>query len=107
LEVPHFRQSLEINVYVELLPSCIHGEKLWLESPMSIDTPLIVWIIGLPKVGEDPTIFFNKAGEKSLSKSMKEKFHTFRGKRGLVVMKTNGSGVFFAMQVLACKLLCT
>jgi hypothetical protein len=35
---------------------------------------------------------------------MKEKFHTFRGKRGLDVMNINDSGVWFATQVLACKL---
>jgi hypothetical protein len=31
------------------------------------------------------TLFTNKAGEKALSKTMKDKFHTFRGKRGLDV----------------------
>jgi hypothetical protein len=36
---------------------------------------------------------------------MKEKFHTFRGKRGLDVKRINDKNVRFVMQVLACKLL--
>jgi hypothetical protein len=78
---------------------------LWLDPPVSIDTALIAWITGLPKSREDPTTFFNKARERALSKQMKEKFHTFRGKRGLDVMNINDDSVQFVMQVLACKLL--
>jgi hypothetical protein len=89
LEVPHFGRSLEINACVKLLLSCIHGGTLWLDPPVSIDTALIAWITGLPKAGEDPTTLFNKAGERALSEAMKEKFHTFRGKRGLDVMNIN------------------
>jgi hypothetical protein len=36
---------------------------------------------------------------------MKDKFDTFRGKRGLDVRNINDKNVRFAMQVLACKLL--
>jgi hypothetical protein len=36
---------------------------------------------------------------------MKEKFQTFRGKRGLDVKNISDPNVWFAMQVLACKLL--
>jgi hypothetical protein len=36
---------------------------------------------------------------------MKEKFDTFRGKRGLDVKSINDKNVRFVMQVLACKLL--
>jgi hypothetical protein len=65
-----------------------------MESLVSIDTQLMLWIIGFPKVGEDPiTLFINKVGEKALSKSMKDKFHTFRGKRGLDVANINDDGV--------------
>lgn len=62
---------------------------------MSIETALIARIIGLPK-GEDPTTLLNKAGERALSEAMKEKFHTFRGKRGLDVANINDEGVWFA-----------
>jgi hypothetical protein len=107
LEVPHFGCNLEINSCVKLLLSCIHGGTLWLDPPVSIDTALIAQITGLPKAGEDPTILFNKVGERALSEEMKEKFHTFRGKKGIGCHETSMiDGVQFAMQVLACKLLC-
>jgi hypothetical protein len=79
---------------------------LCLDPPVSIDIALIVRITGLPKAGEYSTTLFNKAWERSLSKAMKEKFHTFRGKRGLDVMNINDDGVWFVTQVMACKLLC-
>jgi hypothetical protein len=61
------------------------GEKSWLDPPVSIDIVLIAQITGLPKAGENLTTLFNKEGERALSEEMKEKFHTFRGKRGLNV----------------------
>jgi hypothetical protein len=79
---------------------CVHGGTLWLDPPVSIDTALIACITGLPKAGEDPTILFNKEGERALSESMKEKFQTFRGKRGLDVKNINDNNVRFATQVL-------
>jgi hypothetical protein len=69
-----------------MLLNCIHRGTLWIDPPVSIDTQLIAWITGFPKEREDPTtLFTNKAGEKPLSENMKDKFHTFRGKRGLDV----------------------
>jgi hypothetical protein len=104
LEVPHFGCSLEINVCVNILLNCVHGGTLCLDPPMSIYTSLIAWITGLPKIGEDSTTLFNKAGEKALSEAMKEKFHTFRGERGLDFMNINDEYVWFTMHVLACKI---
>jgi hypothetical protein len=74
LEIPHFRHNLEVNACVKVLLSCVHGGTLWIDPLVSIDTTLIARIIGLPKVGEDLTLLFNKAGERALSKVMKEKF---------------------------------
>jgi hypothetical protein len=106
LEVPLFGRNLEINVCVKLLLNCVHGGTLLLDPLVSIDTALIALIIGLPKVGEDPTTLFNKARERSLLKEMKEKFQTFKRKRGLDVTNINDDGVRFETQVLAYKLLC-
>ena len=79
---------------------------MWLDPHVSIDTQLIVWNTGLPKVGVDPTtLFTNKAGEKALSKTMKDKFYTFRGERWLYVENISDDVVQFLTQVLACKLL--
>ena len=86
LEIPHFSCSLEINACVKIILSYIDGGMLWLDPPVSIYTQLIVWITGFPKAGEDlTTLFTNKAREKALSKTMKDKFNTFIGKRGMDV----------------------
>jgi len=89
----------------EATVSCIHGGTIWLDPPESIDIALIARITGLPKSDEDMTILFNKEGETTLSESMKEKFYTFRGKRGLDVKNIRETNVRFAMQVLDYKLL--
>jgi hypothetical protein len=93
MDIPHFVHSLEINACVNLLLSYVHGGAFWLDPPVSIDTELIFWIIGLPKIGEDPTTLFSKEGEKVESKSMKENFHTCRVKGGLDVANINDDGV--------------
>jgi hypothetical protein len=77
-DIPHFGWSQEINACVKMLLSCVHGGYLWLDRPISIDIDLIVHITGLPSQGLDPaSMFFDKKKEKSLTESMKEKFHTF------------------------------
>ena len=64
---------------------------MWLDPPVSIDTQLIARIIGLSKAGEDQaTLLTNKAGEKALAKSMKDKFHTFIGKRLCCALRDAG-----------------
>jgi hypothetical protein len=83
----------------------IHGGTLWLDPLVSIDTTLIACITGLRKAGEDPSLLFHKMGERALSEAMKEKFDTFRGKRGLDVKRINDKEVRFTTQVLAYKLL--
>jgi hypothetical protein len=67
LEIPHFEHNLEINACVKVLLNYVHGGALWLDPLMSIDTALFSWITWLPKVGEDPTLLFNKEGDRALS----------------------------------------
>jgi hypothetical protein len=75
---------------------------LWLYQLVSIHTQLIVWIIGLPKEGEDSTtLFTNKAGEKALVEFMMYKFQTFSEKRGLDVANISDDVVWFTTWVLA------
>jgi hypothetical protein len=96
----------EINVCVKMLLSCVHGGYMWLDRPVSIDIDLIVHITGLPSQGEDPHHYFLiRRMRKTLSESMKEKFHTFCGQRGLDVASICDLMVRFVMQALACKLL--
>jgi hypothetical protein len=77
---------------------CIHGRTFWFDPPISIDTQLLSWIMGLEKEGEGTTpVFTNKAGIKALAESMKDKFHTFKGKRGLDVTNISDDVVHFEM----------
>jgi hypothetical protein len=76
-----------------------------IDPPVSIDTVFIAQITGIPKAREGPTILFNKAGERALSKEMKEKFQNFRGKVELDVKNISDDNVWFATQVLTRKLL--
>jgi hypothetical protein len=86
LEIFHFGQILEINACVKMILSFIHRGTLWLDLVVYIDTQIIAQIIGLLKETKDLiTLFTNKVGEKALSKYMKDKFHTFKGKRGVDV----------------------
>jgi hypothetical protein len=59
-DIQHFKRSVEINAYVNILLTCIHEGYLWLNGPISIDTDLIVHITGLPSQGEDPSQIFRK-----------------------------------------------
>jgi hypothetical protein len=64
-----------------------------------------VQITGFPTVGEDPTtLFANNSWEKALYESMKDKFNTFRGIRGLDVTNISDDVVIFVTHILACKL---
>ena len=56
LDILHFGWSMFITNCVKTLLSCVHGDYLWLDPPVSIDAELIHRITGLPMVGEDPTI---------------------------------------------------
>jgi hypothetical protein len=96
MDITHFGCSHEINACVKFFLSCIHGGTLWLDPLVSIDTALIAWITGLPKVGEDISLLFHKVGERSLSELMKENFQTFRGKKGMDVKKINDDNLQFA-----------
>jgi hypothetical protein len=53
-----------------------------------------------------PNTIVQQNGRVSPLESMKEKFDTFRGKRGLDVKSISDKDVRFVTQVLACKLLC-
>jgi len=106
LEIPHFGQSLEIKLCSKMLLSCFHRGNFWIEPLVSIDTQIIVRIITLLKLGEDPTkLFTNKVGDKFLSETTKDEFHTFWVKRGLYVKNIRDDVVWFFMQISSYKLL--
>jgi hypothetical protein len=46
-DIPHFGSIQKINSSVKMLLSCVHGEYMWLDRIVSIDTYLITCITGL------------------------------------------------------------
>lgn len=57
-KIPHFGHSLEVNVVVKLLSSCVHDSYLWLESKIDLNIDVIHMIMGLSKVGDDANVHF-------------------------------------------------
>jgi hypothetical protein len=85
-DIPHFGQSNEVNACVNFLLNYVHGGYLWLDKPMLIYTYLIVGIKSLPTQGKDQnSLFAYKKTNMTLSKAMRENFHTARGVCGLDV----------------------
>jgi hypothetical protein len=54
MKIPHFDRHQEVNAYVKLLLSCLHGGYLWLDRHINVDPMLIHQIIGLSMQGLDP-----------------------------------------------------
>jgi hypothetical protein len=54
LEIPHFGKGKEVNNCIKQLMVVLHGGFVWLDQPISIDVELIVLIIGIPSMGENP-----------------------------------------------------
>jgi hypothetical protein len=95
-DIPHFGTSTEINFFVKILLSFVHGGFLWLDRQISIDTDLITCIIGFPSKGEAPSpLFTYKKKDKALAKRMKDKYGTFRGAHGLDVASINDDTLWF------------
>jgi hypothetical protein len=87
-DIPHFGRSKKVNARVKFLLTCVHGGYLWLYRPISIDTNLSARITILPTQGQDPnSLFVEKKIDRTLSKEMREKFHTIRGVHGLDVLR--------------------
>ena len=74
MHLPNFFQNKKVNIFVNQLLVCFHGGCLWLDTKVSVNVHLVSSIIGLPKVGFDPTQFFvGKNPDKHLATRMKEK----------------------------------
>lgn len=82
LRIPHFGNILELNAVVKVLMSCVHDGYLWLDYKIDLNMDAIHHIIGLSKVGADPTVHFmgKNLNRKLVAKLMKE-FNLFKGGR--------------------------
>jgi hypothetical protein len=91
---------------MKMLLSYVHRGYMWLDKLVSIDIDLIVHNTCVPSKGLDLAIeFFDKNKEKSLAESMKDKFHTFQGQRGMDAASISDPMVIFETKSLAFKLL--
>lgn len=105
VSIPHFGQSMEVNIVVKLLFSRVHGGYLWMDSRISINPHLIWRITRLSKQGIDPTSeFVEKDKDKQLAKDIKAKYELKNLGRWYGVSSIHNKGVYFAMQLLVAKL---
>ena len=58
LLIPHFGRSSERNAIVKVILSCVHDGYLWLDQPIDLNVDVIHRIIGLNKVGTNPSTHF-------------------------------------------------
>jgi hypothetical protein len=100
-------RSVEINICVKLLLSCIHGGFLWLDREVSIDTHLIAcdYRISISR-GRPSTIVHRQDAGKILSRKNEGKiWHIQRSAQTRHHASINDDTIRFVTQVLACKLL--
>ena len=105
LDIPHFGHILEVNAYIKLLLSCVHGRNLCLDMKVEITTQLISEIIELPIQGEDLEHLFKKENEKVKVQEMYKKYGPTRVERGILISIINYYIVKFCTYFMACKLL--
>jgi hypothetical protein len=58
MKMPHFGRDQEVNACVKILLSFFHGDYLWLDRHINIDTVLIHQITRLRMQGPDPHDFY-------------------------------------------------
>ena len=77
IEIPHCDRGKEASNCVKKFMAVLHGGLLWLEDLVSIDVELILFITGLPTMGESPVHYLDeKTKEKSLDEEIKKKYVT-------------------------------
>lgn len=72
LDIPHFGHNQYIKNCVKNLLSVVQRGYLWLNPSVYIDAELIHMIMGLPMVGEDPSLCF---GDKTSDKAIIAKIY--------------------------------
>jgi hypothetical protein len=77
----------EVNSCIRLLPSCYHGDYLWIDSRVTVDPTLIHLITGLTMQGLNPHQFYpGKMSYRSFNHCIKEAYGDIeKGKQGYKV----------------------
>ena len=106
MHMPHFGFSVEVNACVKQLLVWFHRGFLWIDGFISVYVELISAILGLPKVGVNPTLLFTgNQQDSSLVGHMKEKYNLSRDKRGFYISSINDTSVRFTTRVISSKIL--
>jgi hypothetical protein len=73
LDIPHFRNSKNVGLYVKQLLSRVHGGILWMDMLVPIDVDLISNITRFPTNGVRPEDYLeNKERDKEIAKEVKD-----------------------------------
>ena len=100
--IPHFGHSLELNVVVKVLLSFIHYGYLWLDHKIDLNVDAIHCIIGLSKVGADPSSHFvGKNLDRKLTVKLTKEFNLSKGGRAYDAATIQDEALRFTIQLLA------
>ena len=82
MRIPHFGCSPEVNAVVNLLLSYVHDGYLWLEGKIDLNIDVIHRIMGLSKVGDDPSVHFvGKKSDHKLAANLTKELMLTKGTR--------------------------
>ena len=102
LIIPHFGCSPEVNAVVKLLLFCVHDRYLCLESKIDLNIDVILRIMGLSKVGDDPSIhFFGKKSDCKLVAKFTQELKLKKGTRVYDSIEIEDRALRFTVQLLA------
>jgi hypothetical protein len=106
LDIPHFGRGHDVNNCVKKLMEVTQGGYLWVEEPILIDVERVVFISGLPSLGEILAQFLNdKTKEKVLVEEMKKTYGTERGSCRIIIKCISDVATRLATKLMACKFL--
>ena len=98
LRIPHFGHSLELNVVVEVLLSCVHDGYLWLDHKIDLNVDVIHRITGLSKVVADPSSHcMGKSLDRKLVVKLTKEFNLSKGGRTYNVMDIQDEALRFTI----------
>jgi hypothetical protein len=107
MKIPHFERHQQVNSYVKLLLSCYHGNYLWLNLHIIVDSTPINQIIGLSMQGPDSQEFYHgKSMDHALAYKIKENYgNVEKGTRGYKVASIQADTICVTYWLIAGKLI--
>jgi hypothetical protein len=73
MKIPHFGRHQEVNMCINILLLCFHGEYLWLDKCITIDPAMIHRITRLSMSGPNPQDFYlGKVVDLALAQKIKD-----------------------------------